>query len=261
MEHLNDCDPIEISAFFDGSLSKLFLVKGQNALIVKSLKPEYCADEDLKSRFMYEVDILKSLHHQRTPQLLKSDFSQARPYFAYEYIKGMSLETLLINNTVTRSQCLDITRQLLTLLSDLHDRDQPVIHSDISPGNIIYSKHRHVHLIDFGCAKQLSHKNDMADTWIGKHAYLSPEQAQGREWGVRSDLYQVGLLVFEMLAGKRRNTGTSISEMLPLAANPAALELDKIDHRYHPFLNKILSIDIDSRFQSCAEALLELNKV
>jgi len=261
MGHLSDRKPIDISPFFDGSLSKLFLVKGKNALIVKCLKSEYCDNIDLITRFRNEARILESLNHQQTPQLVKVNLSRPRPYFAYEYIKGMTLETLLINNTLSLTQGIDITRQLLTILSDLHERNKPIIHSDISPANIVYSKEQQIHLIDFGCAKQLDHNNELAHTWIGRHAYLSPEQAQGHGWNASSDFFQVGLLAYEMLTGKRRNAGITVKELLPLAANPAPLEFEHIDSPYQLFLSTLLSTDIDKRFQSCADALLELNKL
>jgi len=259
MGYLNETnDALEVLPYFNGSLSQLYLVKAKNSLIVKSLKPLYCARNDTHNRFMEEVRILKNLEHERTPTLVKYALQKSQSYFAYQYIDGTPLETLLCNNTLTKQQSIDITRQLLSILSSLHERKQPIIHSDLSPANIIYTKEGQVHLIDFGCAKQLDSDNDVAHTWIGKHAYLSPEQAQGHPWNTSSDLYQVGLLFYEMLTGKRRNQGTSIKEILPLAANPDELNIDHIEEPYRSFLKTILSNKIENRFQSAQEAILQL---
>ncbi len=261
MGHLKYSGLVDISPFFNGSICQLFLVKGRKSLIVKSLKPEYCNIPALKSRFISEVEILQSLQTSNTLALIKSRVDIKRPYFAYEYIKGTNLDKILKAGTVSLSQSVDIIRQLLTILSNLHDRDGRLIHSDISPDNIILSKQGQVYLIDFGCACIPQQYNDAAHTWIGKHAYLSPEQAQGLQWTQQSDLYQVGLLFYEMLTGMRRNNANTTRDMLPLAANPPALELRGIDCHYHEFINRILSVDINKRYQTAHQALLELNNI
>ena len=159
------------------------------------------------------------------------------------------------------AQSIDITGQLLTILLSLHQGDNAIIHSDISPDNIILSAQGQVYLIDFGCACKLNDQKDSANTWIGKHAYLSPEQAQGLQWTIHSDLYQVGLVFYEMLTGVRRNNGQTQRDMLPLAANPPALHLEAIDHQCHDFIGKILSVDCEKRYQTAQQALLELNNI
>jgi serine/threonine-protein kinase len=184
-----------------------------------------------------------------------------RPYFAYEYIDGVSLAKKMSEQSFSSAQSIDITRQLLSILCSLHDGDNTIIHSDISPDNIVLSAQGQITLIDFGCACKLQDQQDSAHTWIGKHAYLSPEQAQGHQWTQQSDLYQVGLLLYEMLTGVRRNSGQTHRDMLPLAANPPALSLNEIDHQYHDFIEKILAVDITKRYQTAQQALLELNNI
>jgi len=261
MGHLDNNNEIEISSYFSGSICNLFLVKARKSLIVKSLKSEYCKMPILMQRFINEVEIIRSLQSDRTPSLIKSRLDCKRPYFAYEYIDGVSLENEIHEHALPLAQCIDITGQLLTILSILHEGDNAIIHSDISPDNIILSAQGKVYLIDFGCACKLNDQKDSANTWIGKHAYLSPEQAQGRQWTIQSDLYQVGLVFYEMLTGVRRNSGQTHRDMLPLAANPPALSLNEIDHQYHDFIEKILAVDITKRYQTAQLALLELNNI
>jgi serine/threonine protein kinase len=260
MGHLNN-NKIEISPYFCGSICNLFLAKARKSLIVKSLKSEYCKIPILMQRFINEIEIIRSIQSDRTPLLIKSRLDCKRPYFAYEYIDGVTLEKKLYDHALPLAQCIDITGQLLTILSSLHQGDNAIVHSDISPANIILSEQGQVFLIDFGCACKLNDQKDSANTWIGKHAYLSPEQAQGQPWTVQSDLYQVGLVFYEMLTGVRRNSGQTQRDMLPLAANPTTLQLEDIDHQCHDFIGKILSVDCEKRFPTAQQALLELNNI
>jgi serine/threonine-protein kinase len=213
----------------------------------------------LMQRFINEVEIIRSIQSDRTPVLIKSRLDCKRPYFAYEHIDGVSLDKELHEHALPLAQCIDITVQLLTILSSLHQGENAIIHSDISPDNIVLSEQGKVYLIDFGCACKLNDQKDSANTWIGKHAYLSPEQAQGHQWTIQSDLYQVGLVFYEMLTGVRRNNGQTQRDMLPLAANPPALQLEAIEDQYHDFIRKMLSVDCEKRHQTAQQALLELN--
>jgi serine/threonine-protein kinase len=261
MGHLKNDSEIEISPYFSGSICNLFLVKARKSLIVKSLKSEYRKMPILMQRFINEIEIIRSIQNDCTPSLIKSRLDCKRPYFAYEHIDGVSLEKEIHGHALPLAQCIDIIGQLLTLLSALHQGGNAIIHSDISPDNIILSAQGKVYLIDFGCACKLNDQKDSANTWIGKHAYLSPEQAQGHQWSIQSDLYQVGLVFYEMLTGVRRNSGQTLRDMLPLAANPPALELEGIDQQYHDFIGKILSVECERRFQTAQQALLELNNI
>ncbi len=261
MGHLIYSDSIDINPYFNGSISQLFLVKSKNTLVVKSLKPDFCDQVALKERFTNEADILRSLQSDHTPTFIKSNLSSKRPYFAYQYIDGVNLTEIINAQSLSIEQSTDILRQLLTALSSLHKNENTIIHSDITPDNIIVATQGTVHLIDFGCACKLNEQQDSAHTWIGKHAYLSPEQAQGHQWGQQSDLYQAGLIFYEMLTGQRRNTGQTNKDRLPMAANPVSLDLDDIDPRYHTFIDKLLADDSTDRYQTAEHALSELNKL
>ena len=172
--------------------------------------------EDLRRRFLSERQILARLQHPNIARLLDAGVTEAgQPYFAMEYIDGMPI------NQYCDAHRLDIERRL-QLFSTVckavqYAHNQLVIHRDLKPNNILVKKEGAVKLLDFGIAKLLE-KEETAETpaltrtgmWVMTPEYASPEQVRGEAVSTASDVYALGIILYELLTGRRPYQVTSL---------------------------------------------------
>lgn len=174
--------------------------------VLKLMSSELTRHEDLRVRFFDEVRILAQLDHPNIVRVFDYDqLPDGTPYYVMELLNGRTVRDVL--GTVDRVSprvAFEITRQLLEALHAAHTNDIPVVHRDIKPENIFLHAPRHgdpvVKLIDFGVSSLGDRKHD--DTFVGTWAYAAPEQIRGERPTAATDLYAVGLVLYEMLAGR-----------------------------------------------------------
>lgn len=266
----------EITPMAEGGTAHLFLarpVKGDgHPLTLKTLKKELARNPITAARFCAECEIMQQLHHPSTPKL--RDFNdQRRPYLAYDYIEGFHLLRLLQElhqrgRSVPLQVATELMGELLDILAYLHGAEahkRPIVHGDISPENIIV-KDEHPSLIDFGSALYIEQSSQASQaTCLGKPSYMSPEQAKGLPWDQRSDLYQAGVVFFELLAGQKYIKGNDQRETILIASNPQPLDIrDKIPEQSEAlqgFLDTILAPNPDQRFPNAEEAAQALRAI
>lgn len=234
-------------------------------LIIKVLRRSLNDFPIINRRFSYEQWIIGTLRHGGIPTLEFCGELYGRPFIALQWISGCTCSALCnIPTRKRRATTADVIRwitSLLDIIEYLHTRPNPVIHSDISPDNVVVDRNQLVHLIDFGCAQTLSRASPTASTWLGKPLYLSPEQARGQPWGRSSDLYQVGLLLYELLTGKPRNIARDAREARVMAAEPDALDLRQVPTSLHPILRGLLAPQPEQRWpdaRACISALTQV---
>ena len=226
--------------------------------IIKTFDSKLCPDIQLKQRFVNEFRVLKMLNHHRLPNVQTLVYRSGQMSMRYPYIHGCSLRQFMSKERINFNQAAPIIIQLLEILEYLHSDGIGIIHSDIHPDNLIYSVTRELHLIDFGCAHRTTLSKPMAATWIGCHAYLSPEQAKGKYWSFYSDLYQVGLIMYELLSGERFNQGVTSRQQIPFAANPVSKRRYQFDKVIDDYLDSLLATDITNRYQNATLARQQL---
>lgn len=178
--------------------------------------------DTLLDRFHREADILRALKHDHIVQLFESGEFQGRPYLIMEYVDGLSLDKVLEQRgKLTWEEVVVIGQMVASALRFAHRSE--VIHRDLKPANLLASWERHVKLTDFGIARIL-HEDRLTkeNAIIGTASYVSPEQAAGKQATRKSDLYSLGIILYELLTGR-----------LPFEANTAAELLHK--HRYAQF--------------------------
>lgn len=234
--------------------------KAHAPISLKILKRRYMPFKQISARFTCEKRIVRALAGKGLPQFIGSGKLCGRPYYAYRYVEG---DNLLLSLTGESNQPslfgAAIVRQLLSTLSQLHDTRQAIVHGDLSPENVILSEEGPV-MIDFGSAQRLGRDGLIGDgRWIGKPSYLSPEQAQGKRWDARSDLYQTGILLYELLGRRRYNTGSNAHEKRVFAAAPLRPDYTHIPAVYHPLLNALLEPEPSQRIESATEAAAMLD--
>ena len=181
----------------------------ERPVAIKILKQEFAAHPEIADRFMREARTMARLKHPRAAMIFDAGhLADGRPFIVMEYVQGSTLaETLAREGQFEPGRVVKIASEICDVLSEAHALG--IVHRDLKPSNIIINE-RGVCVLDFGIAKVLQDSTDVTRTHattesgliIGTPRYMSPEQCLGHRVGPASDLYSVGVLLYEMLAGR-----------------------------------------------------------
>jgi serine/threonine protein kinase len=181
----------------------------ERAVAVKIIKPEYASDPDVADRFMREARTMARLRHSHAAMIFDAgNLPDGRHFIVMEFVEGCTLsETLAREGRFTPERAVRIASDICDVLSEAHKLG--IVHRDLKPSNIMLND-RGVCVLDFGVAKVLassteataSHATTGSGIIVGTPRYMSPEQCLGQRVGVRSDLYSLGVILYEMLAGR-----------------------------------------------------------
>ena len=197
----------------------------QKLVVVKLLKPELVAEPDFIDMFLDEARLAARLNHPHVIQTLEVGQGAGRYFLAMEYVEGQPLNRILRN--LHSSNGFDLNFRLTVLVRALSGLDYAheladydgtplrVVHRDVSPGNILVGYDGQIKLTDFGIAKA---RDSTTETRIGmfkgKTAYMAPEQAKGGEVDRRADIYSAGVILWELIVGRRMWQGLTQTEIL-----------------------------------------------
>lgn len=238
-------------------------------LAVKMVREQWLNHQAVRRQFTTESQIVRELHHPQLPKYRSRGLIDGKAYYAYEFIEGFQLinlsqEQARFPPSLVKEIAKDIVRQLLEQLHYLHTSLKPVIHGDISSENILIDTKQRIYLVDFGCSHFQKQASKEAYQWLAKPSFISPEQARGEAWDHRSDLYQAGILFYELLRNRRWNVGKSKREKVLFAASNERQSddflLDITDAKTSAFVAKMLDPDPARRFQSAKDALQALTQ-
>ncbi|MGZ4245366.1 MAG: protein kinase domain-containing protein [Solirubrobacteraceae bacterium] len=205
---------------------------------IKLLHDWFAEDDEQVERFRHEAWTASGLHHPHIVGVYESGGWTCDPYLVMEYVAGRSLKSLIREAApLVPARAVDLIAQLLCAVRYIHARG--IIHRDLKPDNAIVTTDGQLKLTDFGIAHQ--HVGDITQTGviIGTVQYLSPEQIEGERASVASDLYSIGVTLYELLTGQVPFNGDTIGVVLrahvqeqptpPSALNPAvSSQLDSI---------------------------------
>ncbi len=169
---------------------------------VKVISPELLQDEGIRSRFMEEARVMAHLRHPNIVQF-NTFFPEGNRFFlVMEYIDGPTVEHMVETQPLDIERARDITLPVLAALDYAHSRIEPVVHRDIKPANIMVTSDDRVVVTDFGIAKAANReKLTRTRGIVGSYEFMSPEQIQGKAIGPQSDIYAVGISLYQMLTG------------------------------------------------------------
>jgi len=204
-----------------GPITSAFLANQNNLdrqVLLKILNIQWRKDKDLVERFRREAKISARLKHQNIVTIFDFGISDNAFYIAMEFIEGLELSSFLKKNTPLPYPLIGyVLRETLQGLAYAHQKE--VLHRDIKPGNIMVGDNGNIKITDFGLATiaelpRLTNQDDI----VGTPAYMSPEQAKGSKLDFRSDLFSLGVTLYEMITGKspflNRNLATTINDIL-----------------------------------------------
>ena len=231
-------------------------------VVIKQLHPHLSRDEGFVRRFEREAKILGALHHQNIVDVLDYFEHQDSYYIVLEYIDGGSLKELLEQQRrMPFHIAVLVALQVASGLQYAHQRG--IVHRDVKPGNVLLSRSGQVKLTDFGLASA-TEALAITDpgTFVGTPAYLAPEQIRGQPATALSDLYALGVVLYEMLAGENPFSGKTHSESIDRTLRVVPKGLPRTDPEVPPGLSrivlKLLSKEPRDRYPSCRELIEEL---
>jgi serine/threonine protein kinase len=182
---------------------------------LKFLPEEMARDPKALARFHNEVRIARQVAHANVCRVYDIGEVEHLPYLSMEYVDGEDLHSLLRRiGRLPRDKALEIARKLCAGLAAAHDKG--VLHRDLKPANIMIDGRGHVLIMDFGLAGLMG-QIEGAEARNGTPGYMAPEQLSGKEVSVQSDIYALGVVLYEMFTGKRPFVASTRAELIKLA--------------------------------------------
>ena len=219
---------------------------------LKILKPEiHEQNPEMSSRFMTEVKAVSQLRHPNTVTIYDFGITEDNiQYMVLEFVPGTTLDEILKQGRFTTERAVHITFQIMKSLNEAHS--QGIIHRDLKPSNIMLAdvagELDFVKILDFGVAKFADDRDADIDKttpkrrstrFIGTPVYMSPEQVLGQSVNASSDIYSMGLILYEMLTGEPPVEGTNVAAIAQTHIDPAPLPFKRLD-RIPPDLQRLI---------------------
>ena len=231
-----------------------------NAVAVKVLKEELMDNEELVRRFKNESKAISILSHPNIVKVYDVSVSDKMQYIVMEYIDGITLKEYLKQRggALTWKETVHFATQILAALEHAHAKG--IVHRDVKPQNIMLLADGSIKMMDFGIARfSRAQSQTVSDKAIGSVHYISPEQAKGDKTDARTDIYSVGVMLYEMLSGQLPFDGTgavSIAIMqISEKPRPLAEVAPNVPEGLRQITEKAMSKEPDDRYQSAREML------
>lgn len=245
-----------------GGMSRVFLANdlmNNREIAIKMLREDLAKDAAAVRRFIHESKAVSMLSHPNIVAVYDVSVDSEEKYIALEYAEGITLkEYLHEHGALAADETIQITLQILSAMQHAHARG--IIHRDIKPQNIIVAPDGSVKLTDFGIAKVPNSETiSMTDKAMGSVHYISPEQASGTPVDHRSDLYSLGIIMYEMLCNRlpfdADNTLAVAYMQISSTATPPSVYVADIPKGLEQVLMKAINKRPDDRFDSATQML------
>ena len=230
---------------------------------VKVLKARLAADDEFVERFRIEAQAAASLNHPSIVGVYDRGSAEGTTYIAMEYVRGESLkQRLRRDGAFAPDEAVPIALAVLSALAAAHERD--IVHRDVTSYNVMLDEGGRVVVTDFGIARMGESALTRTGAMMGTSSYLSPEQAQGRSADERSDLYSLGVVLYEMLTGRvpfhgETDVAVAMQHVSTAPANPRTLE-PSVTEALARVVMRALSKNADDRYQTAGEFAAALRK-
>jgi serine/threonine-protein kinase len=246
-----------------GGMAEVYLALAYGAsgfekkVAIKAMLPEMRDNATLQRILIEEAKLGARLQHRNLVQVHDLGVAEGTYFLRMDYVDGADLRTLLHLERPERGLALLIAEEVVLAMEYLHqardDDGRPLglVHRDVSPGNVLLSRAGEVKLSDFGITKATMLADvTQANVLKGKYAYMSPEQVSGRSLTAQSDQFGLGIMLAEMLSGRRPYDGETPLATMELIRAAAPPDLAELDPDLRPLILRCLAADPGRRFES-----------
>ena len=249
-----------LSQVGQGGMASVFLARQQSMnrnVALKFLPSVFLNDETYLQRFEREVNIVSQLEHRNIVPVYDFGEYESQPYIAMRYMPAGSVEELLAEGRIPLPRVLSIVEQVASALDYAHQNG--ILHRDLKPSNILLDDGGGVFITDFGIARILSESSSQITTQgvVGTPSYMSPEQARAERLDGRSDVYSLGVMLFELVTGRRpfeSDTPYSLAVMHVTMPPPLPRQFEPgVNAALEAVIMRALSKTRDARFASAGE--------
>ena len=245
------------------------------SVALKVLPLQMALDDDRARRFIGEARAASALNHPNVAIIYDVGQSDGVSFIAMEYVEGRTLAERIAERPMTRAEILEVGTQVIEALEAAHE--QGITHRDIKPANLMLTPRGQIKVLDFGLAKSQDPGPDAVSTdrtvasrtavgvVMGTVDYMSPEQARGQLVDHRSDLFSVGVVLYQMATNRLPFAGASALETVGLLLHTQPEAITQVNDALPPELNRIvrkcLEKDVERRYQSARDLLVDLRNL
>jgi len=250
-----------------GGMANVYLAEDQELgrrVAIKILNDRHANDEQFVERFRREAKNAAALSHPNIVSIYDRGEAEGTYYIAMEYLDGRSLKELILSrDPAPIGVTVEYAQQVLSALGFAHRHG--IVHRDIKPHNVLVDGEGRVKVTDFGIARAGTSQMTEAGSIVGTAQYLSPEQARGGDVDQRSDIYSVGVLMYEMLTGEVPFSGDTPVEIamkhLSQTPEPPSMRRHDVPRELDMIVMRALAKNPDDRYQSADEMKADLDRV
>lgn len=261
-----------------GGMGEVYLAhdaKLERSIALKILPAAIASDRDRMRRFIQEAKAAAALSHPNIVHIYEIGDAEGVSFIAMEYVEGQILSAHIAGRLLAPTEIVEIGIQVAEALEEAHTKG--ITHRDIKPSNIIITKRDQVKVLDFGLAKVVrpaeqapasgiaTKLKTSPGVMIGTVQYMSPEQALGREIDHRTDIFSMGVVLYEMATGRLPFCGTTVGEIIDRIAHAQPEAIARLNYdvpaELERAIRKCLEKDRERRYQSTRELLVDLKNL
>jgi len=255
-----------------GGMGEVYLAHDEQLdrnVALKVLLPEFCCEAERVQRFKSEAKAASSLNHPGIITIHEIGEADEQLYIATEFVNGETLREKIENGELSFLASIKIVEQITDALATAHEAH--IVHRDIKPENIMIRPDGYVKILDFGLAKPIflsksasadDRKIQLIQTQpgmvLGSVRYMSPEQARGKDTDARTDIWSLGVVLYEMLTGKNPFEGETISDSLAALIHVEPQQIEAVPEELQRIIRKALRKNAAERYQSIKDFSLDL---